>query len=331
MIAAKNSDWLKDWLVIVNPNSGNGKGSRDWPQIRKILLVKGFVFREKLTGSRGHAVQIATDYVSKAQIRKIIVVGGDGTLKEVANGIMLSGVAAKDVILAMIPLGTGNDWGRTYGIQGSYEELSDIIVAGNTFLQDAGKVEYMDENGKGTRYFMNVAGAGYDALVAQRTNFIKEKGRGGPFAYLVQLAKGLFMYRQERMVVETEEGIVNDETVFSVTLGICKYNGSGMKQVPAAVPDDGMLDIVIIRGASKFYILRNVYKVYSGAHLKLPIVKAFRARRARLESKGEKRLSLETDGESLGEGPLEFSVLPAAFTVVIPGGWREDQASTQSP
>ena len=125
------------WLVVVNPNAGKKRGEKDWPEISGLLAAAGIDFHHEFTSHRNHAVELTCEFISKG-FRKIIVVGGDGTLNEVVNGIFRQDeVEPNDITLGMIMVGTGNDWGKMYNLKENYKDAIHIIREGNIFLQDA--------------------------------------------------------------------------------------------------------------------------------------------------------------------------------------------------
>jgi YegS/Rv2252/BmrU family lipid kinase len=302
------------WLIIVNPNAGSKKGARDWTKICHLLSQEGFDFHCVFTEHRNHAIHLTEQNLAKGY-RNLAVVGGDGTMNEVLNGIMnQQKVPLTEICLGMIPVGTGNDWCRTFGVPFDYRKAVLLLKAKKIFVQDVGKVTYHSHTETQVRYFMNVAGMGYDALVAKKTNLLKEKGRGGPLAYFYFVFAGLFQYKFMEGVVEVDDKIVFKGEIFSMNVGICKYNGGGMMQVPYAVPDDGYLDVMLIKKASKFIVIRHAAKLYDGTLVNLPVVKTFRGKNIRLRSPG--KIYLETDGESLGHTPFTFEIIPSVLRIV---------------
>ena len=303
------------WLIIVNPNAGSKKGEKDWPKICKQLLAEGFDYDSLFTEHRGHAISLTKDYVGRGY-RNLAVVGGDGTLNEVLNGLFLQkSVSLEEITLGMIPVGTGNDWGRTFDIPNDYRKAIDVLKQKKTFMQDVGKVTYYRKDEVQTRYFMNIAGMGYDALVAKKTNILKEKGKGNPLAYFYFVFAGLFQYKFMEGVIEVDNQIVFKGEIFSLNVGICRYNGGGMMQVPFAIPDDGLLDVTLIKKASKFMVIRYARKLYDGSLVNLPMVSTFRGRSIRIRS--TEKIYLETDGESLAHSPFTFEIIPRCLKVII--------------
>lgn len=306
----------KEWFVIVNPNAGRRKGEKDWLEIARLLTEAGLDFTCVFTDAPNHAVKLAKKYI-EAGFRKILVVGGDGTLNEVINGIFLQRHYAPDeIIIAMIPVGTGNDWGRTFNIPSGYKEAIDVIVNNKTFRQDIGKVTYHRHDAPVCRYFINMAGIGFDALVAKKTNKQKQQGKGGPLSYLVNLFTSLIAHKSTVTNLVIDGKPVNED-VFTMSVAICQFNGGGMMQAPSAVPDDGLFDITVITRVSRMTVIRNVAKLYDGSFVKLKQVKQFRGQTVKIEA--DPPLYLETDGESLGHTPMTFEILPRSVTVVVKG------------
>lgn len=306
------------WLVVVNPKAGSSKCEKDWPKVKELLLQQGFSFLSVLTERPFHAIEITRNMVNDLGFKKIIAVGGDGTLNEVVNGIFQqTRFSTTDITLGMITIGTGNDWGRMYQFPMKYEKAIKIIKNERTFLQDVGKVKYSYETEDKSRYFINMAGMGYDAFVAKKTNNLKAQGKGGKFSYLINLVLGLFQYEvvQLSIIVDDKE-VVNDQ-VFSLSIGICKFNGGGMKQLPDAIPDDGLFDMTVIRKTTKLRVVRNIKRLFDGSFIQMPEVDTFRGKKINITSTPRHSIFLETDGESLGSSPLDFTIVPRAVKLIV--------------
>jgi diacylglycerol kinase (ATP) len=302
------------WLIIVNPNAGVKKGAKDWPQISLLLNSAGINHICILTEHRNHANKLVEQFIEEGY-RKIAVVGGDGTMNEVVNGIFLQSlVSPLEITLGMIPVGTGNDWCRTFGIPFDYKGAIGILKNEKTVLQDVGKIDYFKNQEQLRRFFINIAGMGYDALVAKKTNLSKEKGRGGPLTYFYFVFSSLFQYKFIEAVIDVDDEQVFKGEIFSMNVGICKYNGGGMMQVPGAIPDDGLFDVTLIKKAPKWMVVRYAGKLYDGTLVDLPIVSTFRGESIRIRSVG--KIYLEADGESLGHSPFVFEILPRSLKVV---------------
>ena len=304
-----------DWLVIVNPNAGRKKGFKDWPEIQSLLTKNSFNFFEIFTERPGHAIEIARDYIEQG-IKKIIVIGGDGTMNEVINGLFLqSKYPTTSIMFGMITVGTGNDWGRMLNIPIGYEAAIETIMNCNTFIQDAGIVSYRNGNGKGKedRYFVNIAGLGFDALVTRKTNRMKEKGRGGTFLYFLNIFSCLLNYRFVNAIINIDGKDFRNE-IFSMNIGIGKYSGGGMMQVPTAIADDGLFDLTVIKKLSKSNVILSLRRLYNGTIHHHPKVETYSGKSITIDS--DTVIHLETDGETLGHTPLEFNIIPLSVKVI---------------
>ena len=282
-------------------------------------MNKKFVFDYELTKYQGHAISLISEAINNGY-RKFIAVGGDGTLNEVVNGIFRKHhEIAHEVLLGVITVGTGNDWGRTHNMPTDYEEMIEIIDKRNILLHDVGKAKYHYGKEDESRYFINIAGMGFDALVAKRVNTLKEKGYGGIIVYMASLLSALFSFKTKRIIVRSEGKELFNSDTFLVAVGICRFNGGGMMLLPEAVPDDGLLDMTLIRKVSKMKVLMNIKNVFNGTFVKLKEVERFRADSFTIESEPPHSLHLETDGESLGISPLDFTILPRSLKIITPG------------
>ena len=302
-------------LIIVNPNAGSRRGLKDWPKISGLLKKAGLDGECEMTAHRDHANHIAQEAISFG-CRTIFVVGGDGTMNGVVNGIFeQKSVSPGEITLGMIPVGTGNDWCRTFHIPFNYPEVVQLLKQKKTLLQDVGKVYYNKGKVERIRYFLNIAGMGYDALVAKKTNRRKENGGGGSFSYFYFIFASLFQYKFPEVMVEVEDQKVFEGKLFSMNVGICKYSGGGMMQVPGAVPDDGLMDVTLIRKTSKFMVIRYTRKLYDGTLVNLPFVKTYQGKSVKITS--NEKIYMEADGESLGHSPFLYEILPRSLKVIV--------------
>jgi diacylglycerol kinase (ATP) len=303
-----------EWFVIVNPNAGQRKAEKHWEKIALLLKESHFDFCEVFTEKKYHAIEITQNAIKKG-FRKIIVVGGDGTMNEVMNGIMLQTVAEPTSIkLGMIPVGTGNDWCRMYNIPFEYKEAIKVLQSEKTFMQDVGKVCFFNAEESLSRFFINVTGLGFDGCVAIKHNRQKEKGKGNKFSYLTNMFAALLSYRSITTDIQIDEKKITEQ-VFSMNVGVCKYNGGGMIQVPEAIPNDGFLDLTIIKKISKIKVILNVHKLYNGKIATLKKVSLYKAQHISISA--QQTMYIEVDGESLGHSPFEFSILPSAICVIV--------------
>lgn len=301
------------WITIVNRAAGGGKTERDWPEIERLLKKHGIRFEPFFTSRRLHASIIARNKIKEGYSR-IIVVGGDGTMNEVINGLFAQGTTqTTEVMLGMISVGTGNDWARMFNIPPGYEEAVLTIKQQRTFIQDAGLVRYTRNGKEWKRYFINIAGMGFGARVVERSNRMKDKGKSGAFLYFYSIFASLMRYRSLKAEIEMD-GKTYSRKIFSMNVGICKYNGGGMIQVPHAVADDGLYSITLIKKMGKLNVLANVKRLYNGTIVTHSRVETYTAESLQIE--GSSLLKIETDGESLGHGPVTFQIIPRSVRVI---------------
>jgi len=300
-------------LVIVNPNAGKGKGKKDWEKISGLLKKEGFTFEPVFTKQRHHAIELSREKIEQGY-RKIIVVGGDGTMNEVVNGVFVQKkVPVSDIILGMITVGTGNDWGRMFNIPVDYAEAVSTLKKCATFMQDAGIVKYYTGERKESRYFINIAGLGFDALVVEKTNRQKDRGRKGVLLYFWNILANLLYYKFTITEITVDGQHVKNET-FTISIGIGKYTGGGMMQTPNAIADDGLFDLTVIKRMRKGEIIRSLKRLYDGTILDHPKVESYTGKMITINSEPE--IHLEVDGESLGHSPIEFDIVPKSVQII---------------
>ena len=222
------------WFVIVNPVAGSGRGLDHFPQISKHLRDAHILCEPVFTEHKFHATELTVTAVREGY-RRIIVVGGDGTLHEVVNGLFIQQeVCPDEVLVAVVAVGTGNDWVRTFGISNRYQDAVKAISEGYSFLQDVGVVSYEEAHYRQSRYMANVAGAGFDAHVVRKLSHLKKKGHRSRWRYTWCLVKNFFRYKSTGVKVWVDDRLVYNNLLLSAAIGICKFNGGGIQQLPAA-------------------------------------------------------------------------------------------------
>jgi YegS/Rv2252/BmrU family lipid kinase len=303
------------WMVIVNPKAGLGYGLRDWPAISNQLNRSGVEFTCVFTEKKYHAIELTVKAVNDGY-RKIVAIGGDGTVNEIVNGIFIQKrVPTTDILLAVIPVGTGNDWVRMYGIPRYYSESVKSIVECCTVCQDVGLISYHETMLSHKRYMANVAGIGFDAIANRCFNKMKDEGRKGRGLYIIGVIKALLKYKSKRFKITVDGKLFFDGYMFDASIGIGPYNGGGMQPMPAAIFDDGLLDITIIKKINKLWVLKSFRKLYNGKIYTHPKVVASQGKRIEVESFPPS--PIEIDGEALGFSPFVFEVVPCSITVVV--------------
>lgn len=303
------------WYVIVNPVAGFGRGLEDLPLITKLLRENGISHELVFSQHKYHVTELTVQAVNDGY-RHIMVIGGDGTLHEVVNGLFIQQTTPVDeVTVAVIPVGTGNDWIRMYGIPTHYSEAIRAVKEGYTLLQDIGEVHYEESQYAQVRYMANVAGAGFDPSVTKIYEHYKAQGRRGKHLYAQGSVKSFFRYKSTGVKVWIDDELVHKDLLFSAAIGIGKYNGGGTQQLPLAVADDGLFDITLYRPMHWWQILFRLHRLFNGDIYSIGHVKHYRGRHIRIESTPD--IMVEVDGELLGGTPLEFNIHPRCVRVVV--------------
>lgn len=303
------------WIAVINPNAGGGKVAREWPVLSNLLKDKGFVFEEMFTTHRYHAVELVI-YALKRGFRNFISVGGDGTLHEVVNGIFYQKeVPVDEVTLAVLPAGSANDWTRMYKIPKDYDRAVDTIIEGRTVRQDIARIEYSQAGVRNSRYMVNVAGIGLDANICYRCNIAKNKGDSGELAYVKAAFKALLGRTCTPAKVVVDGRSFFSGKMFSVAFGIGKYSGGGMMQVPDAVADDGLVNVMVAAKVSKIKFLLLFKSLFKGIIYKVKEVSHIMAKRVTVITRRPDRV--EIDGEVVGTTPMTLEVIPQALRVVV--------------
>lgn len=311
-------------LVIVNPKSAGGSTKDKWAAVASDLRVHFGAFQVAFTKSQGDGTTIAKQAAENGR-QFIIACGGDGTINEVANGIIQAGIG--EVEMGVFPSGTGGDFRRTIGLPSEHRKAAKALRNGKTKSIDVGKVTYLNHSDvQESRYFLNIASFGLSASINERVktnSFVKWL----PFGSTIQgKAKFAFSTLQEVLEIEPNSVLVkiDDKEEQSLqTLNFCVCNarffGGGMKIAPDAKINDGNFDIVNIGDLNTARILRNGYKLYNGSHLELPEVKSTLAKKIVVcPVDKEATINIETDGELPGKLPATFEILPEALKMRVP-------------
>ena len=308
------------WLVVVNPKASVGKAEKDWPFIKQLLINEGIVFDDILTEYPRHAIEIVHDAIVERGYRKIISVGGDGTNNEVVNGIFTQNVVpTTEITMAVIPIGTGNDWRRTFDMPLEYDKVIKIIKAGHTFAHDIGKLTYYNDGDSKIRFFLNAAGTGLDEMVCHSTNTMKQQGKNGTIRYLISLVKCILTYKITHIQLTIDDDLVFDDYILNLSIGNGRFNGGGMMTMPKAIPNDGLFDVTVVKKVSIFKFAANVKNLYDGTFIdKINEVKTFSGKRIRIVSIPPHSLKVETEGENLNNSPFDFEMLQQSINMVVP-------------
>ena len=307
-MSAENS-----FAFILNPVSSGGKALRFWKKFEPELQKNKICYTLWQTQNSGDAIALTQNAIREGY-RKIIAVGGDGTLHQVANGILLQkNIEPKQISLGLIPMGTGNDFARYWKLPNRSDHIIQMLQKNKTVLQDALKVKFLNENK--IAYIISMGGCGFDSQVAVKAHNEKMKGNGGKLVYLRCLATSLFSYKAQQVSV-TVDGNESKGKIFSVAIGNNHSNGGGIKQCPEASMTDGKLNITIIGDISIPQILINLKGLFSGSFTKHKKVKTFSGKKVMITSVTEN--ILELDGEPYYNLPAQVEIIPSCLNLMLP-------------
>jgi YegS/Rv2252/BmrU family lipid kinase len=301
-----------NWHIILNPVAGKKKAVKLWRKLEPALTQHHIHYTLHKTAYRNHAIKIAEMLVREG-VKNVIIIGGDGTANEVINGIFRQSINAEGITVAMLSAGTGNDWVRTIGKHTSIENIIASLRNKKTYLHDIGVIQYKKDNVGQKRYFINIAGLGFDGYVAKKITESNRILQGTKLQYWFALLQSLFVYKHHtvQFIVDGKEMHVQ---TLSAAVGICKYNGGGMMQLPAAQYNDGLLDGTIITNMSKCKMVISLPKLTDGSFTAMKEVKQCRGRTIEITS--EAITYVEADGEFLGELPVHITLQKEALQVL---------------
>lgn len=309
-------------LIIVNPKSASGSTREKWSLTASELRSHFGPFSVAFTKSQGDGIAVA-ERAARAGRTFIIACGGDGTINEVANGIILSGTNAE---LGILPSGTGGDFRRAIGLPLSNRDAAIALRDGTTETMDVGKVTFLANNGKTvSRFFLNISSVGLAASVITRVksakvfDWVPIDGLRGKANFAISALQEVIDLEPVTVRVKVDDG---DETQLQ-TICLCVANsrffGGGMMIAPEAKVNDGYLDLVNVGDMTTAKILMNSLSLYRGTHLSLNEVQSKRIRSIEVRAaNAEDNILIETDGELPGTLPAKFEIVPNAIRIRVP-------------
>ena len=296
------------WLVIVNPASGRPDGGAGWRAIERALRAAGQSFDSVPTQHPGHGETLARQALRDGR-RHLLAVGGDGSVNEIVQGVMTAGLAdTREVTLAVAPTGTGNDWARSLGIGRDPREIARALAAGRTLLHDVGAIDFPAGDSP-RRWFVNVAGAGYDAYVTAQV----PRPVPSAFTYLRIALAGLARYQSPQFRITADAHTIEGRLLLAFVAN-ARYCGNRMHVAPTARMDDGLFDLLAVRELSLLQVLPKLVKLYGGRILGDPAVRHLQAATVRIET--DPCVVVQADGQIVGRTPAEFSLRRRALTVI---------------
>lgn len=287
-------------LFIVNPNAGKGRALRIWNQLSQFLMEKNVEFDFHFTTRPGEATEFARNNGSRFD--QVIAIGGDGTVHEAVNGIV-----GYEVAFGVIPAGTGNDFARLFNWNLHPVQEAERILRNQTVLVDLVRMH--------DRLFINVAGMGFDATVANDTNQSRILKRLGAMGYVASVLKNLPRFQATHAEIDVDGKRYEFEEVLLIAVGNAVSYGGGMRITPQADCRDGVLDICVVSGISKLELIRVFPQIFTGRHISHENVTMMRGQKIRVETK--EPFLIHADGEITGKTPELFEVMPNSIRLIV--------------
>jgi YegS/Rv2252/BmrU family lipid kinase len=301
-------------VFLVNPASANGSTGRRWPELARRAAARGLTGEALLSERPGHLSELAREAVAGGAT-SLVVVGGDGTVHEVVDGLASTG-AGGDVELGVVPLGTGRDFARSLRIPKRLDDALDVVRDGRLRTVDIGRATYMRGDGEAHAHFANFAGAGISGAIADRANRTT-KAFGGRLSFIWATLAVFSRWQPTEMTVEID-GDRRQVLLLEALAMNGDYTAGGMWVAPEASLEDGTFDVVLIGDFSKAEFTTTFPKIYRGTHVSHAKVEIVRARELRVDAPTP--LPIVLDGEQPGTTPVRFELLPGALRVRAPHG-----------
>lgn len=304
--------------VVVNRVAGGGRLVPAWPRLAAKLERQFGPLDVRTTEAPGDGTRLTLE-LARAGSTLIIAAGGDGTLNEVAEGLLRSGA---DIPVGVIPAGTGHDFTRSFGFGRDLDAAVAAICSGNRRRIDAGRVTYTTDDGRtATRHFLNVASIGASGNIVRAVNSaVVGKKRSGKALFYFHTLREMLRYRPQQVRVHLADGQSVELTTALVAIANGRFFGGGMNVTPGAALDDGLFDVLLYEAPGKLQMVSDFNRIYRGTHVDLPRVAMHRAAWIEVEpadAAPENAAVLEIDGESPGRIRARFEILPQALTLSL--------------
>ena len=307
-------------FVVVNPHSGGGRTGRAWPEIRHALESVYPHMTSTLTNRRGEAASLVREALADGH-SEIVAVGGDGTINEAVNGMFdLEGPRMPEAVFGFVTSGTGGDFRKSFGIAAGHAAAIARLKEARPRPIDVGRVTCVTEGGgTAVRYFVNIASVGLSGVIVDAVNRARiAKLFGGQFAFAFHSALAMLTTRDRAIRLKVDRTCDEIATISTLAVANGQFFGGGMRVAPHAVPDDGLFDVIVMGGVPKRQALADMKAIYTGEHLNNPSVRSLRGAKvmaAPVAETGGRAVLVEVDGESAGQLPATFEILPRALNL----------------
>ena len=304
--------------VIINPKSGKKHLKLQRQYLMRQLEEHNISFTSKDTEYKGHATKIARDFVESGY-DQILVWGGDGTLSETVNGIITAKIPEekrKNIQLGLIPRGTGNDFGRFWGLTRNYKRSLDIFFSGKPQPLDVGCLTYFSNGEEKHRYFINSIGYGVDPLTCVYADKLKPFIGSHHLNYLFGLIAALFKQKPVPVTLKVDGIECFRAGLFTMNVGNGPYSGGGIRQNPDADPRDGVFNAMFVEKPTLKQLFKALPNLFNGHLTDVPVIHTIKGRE--IEIKTEQSVIVETDGILMNyEGNGRLNCIHHAINFII--------------
>lgn len=299
--------------VIVNPVAGSRSVGREWSRIAGQLRKLGISFDYEMTEHPGHALEIARQSAEDGY-SYLIVVGGDGTVSEVANGI-LGSTRSSAITLGIVSVGTAHAFALSLGIGEDYISACSNLTGQDWILIDVGIVQCWHDGKQIERFFVNEASVGFSANIVDAWRHLPTSLGQRSNLLLRTIAGYVSLVKHRNKTLTLRKGdAVESMRCASLVVANGRYFADGMQMAPSASLDDGLLDIVIFGDMTRRELLKVKPAIYRGSHVEHSKITVQKATAISIES--EDPFYVEADGDIIGNGPASFRVVPKALRVM---------------
>ncbi len=307
---------LSETVFIVNPHADGGSLSARWPRIHR--SARRILGNHPVAATRhpGDAAVLAAAAVDQGA-RRLVVVGGDGTLNEVINALMaLDRPLREEVFLGLVPNGTGCDFARSVSIPRDTDHALSLIRDMPAKPLDVGCILFQDARGmRSRRFFLNVASFGLGGEVARRVRQ-SPRALGPTFAFFWATLIAVLRYGKKRIHLKMDGDPVGTWRSWNVAVANGRYHGGGMLVAPDARPDDGIFHVTVIGDLPLSRVFLNLRHLYNGRIQEVKDVSVFTC--TRVDAASDVPVLLDVDGEGPGILPSTLSLIPSALHVILP-------------
>lgn len=293
-------------LFIINPAAGGGRGAKRWEQVERSLSAAGRPPEKVFTTQPGEAEWVACGATG---YDLLVAVGGDGTVSEVANGILR---APTQTALAVVPVGTGNDIARALRLHTPTDSIQ-ALLDGELRPTDVIRIDYSKGSESVRRFALLFAGVGIIGPVLRHTGKWLKRLLGQSLAYRAGLVRALYHYRSPEMRLDANGKTFQGRFIF-VGLNNAEDAGGGMRIAPGARLDDGLLNVNLVGEIGRWEVLMELRRLAQGKHTGHPKVSYFSAQQVHIET--EAPVEVAADGDLIGHTPAQFQIQPKMLSVL---------------